>query len=158
MVRQGRKMVCFFLANIGVAFVIKLNHRLYFTPSSLLLFHSLVLCMTPCLVFHLKGYIFSTFIFLKKLFVLQKLRKYQMQLSLNLITLKLSTVFNKCPSPSPCRRPSFLTLASMFLSYSSCLEGLRSALNVCWRLEGRFSSYTEIIDYQTATWYLISSP
>lgn len=114
----------------------------YFTPSSFLWLNSLVLYMTPCLVFHLKHYIFSTFHLLKKAFLLQNLRKYQMQLPLNLIILKLSTLFNKCPLLP---HTSFLTLASVLLSYS-CLEGLRSALNVCWGLEGRFSSYTEIID------------
>lgn len=65
-----------------------------------------------------------------------------MQLSLYSVTLKLNTLF-KCPS---CHTPSSLTSASMLLSKSSNLESLRSALNVCWRVEGILILRREMID------------
>lgn len=62
-----------------------------------------------------------------------------MELLPSSITLKLSTLFNKCP---PCHTTSSLALASVLQSYCNNLESLRSALNVCiggWKVDSHLT-------------------
>lgn len=84
--------------------------------------------MTPCLVFDLEGYVFSTFTSLKTSICFAKIIKVLDAVAPQFHNFELSTLSTNVPPPHTLF-PDFRFL--MLMPCSSNLGSLRSTLNVC---------------------------